>query len=151
MRKLFYSLLTATVFTATAPFAQAAFVFTLSQVGSNVVGTGSGSLNLTALTLGQTNTYGGNTEIVPSQALLFAGSGNAIDFYTGRFSGPTNFGTGGQYVTRGTGDLVSDPNSGELFVPVGYTSGSQLADTLTFNNATASTLGVTPGTYVFSW
>ena len=38
-----------------------------------------------------------------------------------------------------------------LFVPSGYLSGNPLSGTSTYNNATFASLGVTPGTYVWSW
>ena len=40
---------------------------------------------------------------------------------------------------------------GILVVPVGYVSGNPLLNTMTFNNATLASLGVTPGTYVWTW
>ena len=36
-----------------------------------------------------------------------------------------------------------------LFVPLGYVSGSPLSDSMTFNNATFASLGVTRGHYVW--
>ena len=36
-------------------------------------------------------------------------------------------------------------------MPTGYVSGTALSDSMTFNNATFASLGVTPGTYVWSW
>jgi len=34
---------------------------------------------------------------------------------------------------------------------LGYVSGNPLSDTSTYNNATFASLGVTPGTYVWTW
>lgn len=76
------------------------------------------------------------------------------DGYYG-FTGPTSFGTGGLIsLSSGSGDLVSMDAGGvpeTLFVPHGYVSGSTLSSSATSDNATFSSLGVTPGTYTWSW
>ena len=76
-----------------APPAQAAYVVTLNQVGSNVIATGSGSLDLTGL-----NFAGGNTAPAQIEAhfgLIFTGSSSPepVDLYTG-ITGPASFGSG---------------------------------------------------------
>ena len=38
-----------------------------------------------------------------------------------------------------------------LWVPQGYVSGGALSDSMTYNNATFASLGLTLGTYVWSW
>jgi hypothetical protein len=38
-----------------------------------------------------------------------------------------------------------------LLVPHGYTSGSPLSGSATFNDATPASLGLTPGTYTYTW
>ena len=60
------------------------------------------------------------------------------------------------FANSGSGDFVgikcltAGPN-GLLIVPQGYVSGAALSDSMTFNNATFASLGVTPGTYVWTW
>ena len=133
--------------------AHAAFILTLSQVGNNVVVNGGGTLNTTALTLGNTNTALASPGIVPSAANIIAGApGATFATYSG-ITGPANFGTGtGAGADTGTGSLVSVVGSvGYIRVPTGYVSGATLSDTATFNNATLATLGFTPGTYTYTW
>jgi len=76
----------------------------------------------------------------------------SIDGYTG-FTGPTSFGSGDVFfASSGSGDLVGIFGSaGEIIVPLGYVSGAALSDSMTFDNATFASLGLTPGTYVWSW
>jgi hypothetical protein len=130
-----------------------AFTVTLEQVGANVEGTGSGAFNLTGLTFLANGIYVG-IGFTPSIGLLHIGApqtGNA-DFYTG-ITGPTSFGTGGAFTTNiSSGNFAGiDGPLGRLFVPTGYVSGNALSDSMTFNNATFASLGLTPGTYVWSW
>lgn len=85
-------------------------------------------------------------------------TGTVIDGYYG-LTGPTTFGSGGAIVaTTGTGDTVdflgSDyPGIGFAFlwVPTGYTSGTALSSSAVWDSATFASLGVTPGTYVWTW
>jgi len=77
-----------------------------------------------------------------------------VDQYTG-FMGPPSFGSGGPFAPNtGSGDFVGI-SGGIMFpfllVPQGYASGAALSDSMTFNNATFASLGVTPGTYVWTW
>jgi hypothetical protein len=52
----------------------------------------------------------------------------------------------------GSGDLVGiNGFLGFLFVPEAYVSNAALSDSMTFNNATCASLGVTPDTYVWTW
>ncbi len=69
----------------------------------------------------------------------------------GTFSGPTNFGPGGYYVPNsGAGDLVGVIGRG-FEVPQGYVSGTMLSDSELYFGVTLSYLGMTPGTYVYTW
>jgi hypothetical protein len=118
-------------------------------MGANVVATGSGAINLTGLTF--SNTSGGGAGIVANLGDVIMTSGSS-DLYRG-FTGPTNFGSGGPFGTNTfSGDSVGiSPDLGLLGVPPGYVSGAALSDSMTFNNATFASLGLTPGTYVWTW
>lgn len=133
--------------------AQADYIVTLQQVGSNVVATGSGAFNLTGLTFDFSFAASG-IGISASTGSIGLGPFGTVnaDFYSG-FTGPTSFGSGG-FVNpnAGSGDYVFMKGSvPQLVVPQGYVSGTVLSDSIIFNSATLSSLGVTPGTYVWSW
>ena len=137
--------------------AQAAYIMDLTQEGSNVVGTGRGSIDLTDLTLISSGGVGNLAVINPvfGGIQFTAAAGAPIDFYTG-FSGPTSFGTGGLTpASSGSGDFVgiigsSEPKT-ELILPAGYVSGNTLSDGATWESASLDSLGATPGTYVWTW
>ena len=131
-----------------------AYTVTLQQVGSNVVANGSGAINLTGLSF---------PIPTPMLAVVNAGDGviitgphgsGLVDLYTG-FMGPSSFGSGGPFAPdTGSGDFVGISGGTILtflLVPQGYMSGAALSDSMTFNNATFASLGVTPGTYVWTW
>jgi hypothetical protein len=129
------------------------FTMTLQQVGSNVVANGSGAINLTGMTKAST-LFGGPSGIEADIGFILTGlpSGGTFDGYFG-FTGPLSFGSGG-FLARntGSGDFVGiNALIGFLFVPEGYVSGAALSDSMTFNNATFASLGVTPGTYAWTW
>jgi hypothetical protein len=142
-----------------APPARAAYVVTLTQEGSNVVATGSGTIDLTGLSLFESS-FLSETGILPSEAVMVTGpaSGAVEDLYIG-FTGPTSFGSGRltSPPNSGSGDIVGIAGNATLDgvavlgVPAGYVSGSSLSDSMTFDNATFASLGVTRGTYTWTW
>ena len=129
-----------------------AYTVTLQEMGLNVVATGSGAINLTGL-FGPGLTAN-SPEIIASQALFITGPSGVVpnDLYAG-FTGPTSFGSGSQiFGNFGSGDSVGIAGFyNSLVVPQGYLSGSPLSSTATWSNATFASLGVMPGTYVWSW
>jgi hypothetical protein len=136
--------------------AHAAYVVDLTQevIGGvdDVVATGSGSIDLTDL-----NSVGpsfNNGVIIPNSGIIITGPPPAVSqpVYSG-VTGPTSFGSGGQTIaSSGSGDKVGVGGSVDvLSVPSGYVSGDHLSDTMTFDNATFASLGVTPGTYKWTW
>jgi hypothetical protein len=129
-----------------------AYTVRLKEVGANVVANGSGAINLAGLTFtGLTSSSAGMN---PSIADLAVATG-LQDQYQG-FSGPLSFGPGGiTFANSNSGDAVTliggMTSFSGLFVPQGYVSGGALSSSSTYNNATFDSLGVTPGTYVWSW
>ena len=145
-------------FAATAPLANAAYIASIQQVGSNVVVTGSGSINLTALIPGGPGSLRGACEGNDATLEIGPSVNTSASGYLG-FTGPATFGTGGDFVaTSGSGDMMGISNFSipglipvELFVPAGYVTGSSLSDTSTFSGQTLSSLGLTLGTYTYNW
>jgi len=134
-----------------------AFTVTLEQVGANVVATGSGAFNLMGLTFASGG-FSASGGIGPSIANLVVADGTGLSRYTG-FSGPSSFGPGITIVSDSSdsGDSVGIIGAGGffpgpgIFLPAGYVSGTALSDSSTYNSATFASLGVTPGTYTWTW
>ncbi len=130
--------------------AQAAYVLNISQSGADVVANGSGSLNVNALSAG-----GAEISIGPflwaGAATAYVGTGLTNEFLGA--VGPANFG-GGFFAPGGAGFGVPVGIGGgnAILVPIGTDNGAQLgASGGTWANATLASLGLTPGTYVWSW
>jgi hypothetical protein len=134
-----------------APPAQAAFVVTLAQDGTNVVATGSGTIDLAGLSFSTSGA--GIAAIVPLDGLINVGPASLepASYFDG-VSGPFGFGSGPAltYASTGGGDAVG-LFADSLYVPEGYVSGSALADSSTYDNQTLSSLGLTPGVYVYTF
>ena len=136
--------------------AQAGYVVDLTQQGSDVVASGSGEIDLTGLIdQGSAEDRGA---LVPKTATIITGPYSPDEYYTG-LTGPTNFGSGyGGVASSNAGDIVGigfgylgTVYYDLLSVPKGYVSGNSLSDTATYGGQTFSSLGVTPGTYEWTW
>ncbi len=150
-----------------APQAHAGFVVTFQQVGSNVVATGTGTLNTTALTNDGSTPNPvqgpGFGAVTPNQGAELLGSSGLFTQFGGA-TGPSNLGCavsfgisspnfgcgGGADISSATGDEVGVAGP-YILVPVGYTSGAALSDSGTWNITPGISLGITPGTYVWTW
>jgi hypothetical protein len=138
---------------ATGLPARAAFVVTMQQEGSDVIATGSGTINTGAMTfegLGE----GGNDYVVPEgDDMLIGQPGEFTGQYNTAIDGPTNFGDGSVTDSpTGAGDeLIFTGTNGSIYLPLGYISGASLSDTATFSDSTFASLGITPGTYTWTW
>ena len=133
--------------------ARANLILDIQESGGNVVGTGTGTANLAALTshfssegLGLVDPSGETVVLGPTSLT----SGTA---YSG-ITGPASFGTGGLTLANsGSGGVFGVFLTGnlELELPAGYASGDSINSTSTWDSTTFSGLGLTPGTYVYTW
>lgn len=129
--------------------AHAAYTINVAQQGSNVVATGSGSIDTTALT--GPGGAGWSGELGGSEGFAFVGDDAAQVWYG--FSGPLSFGSGdGVFADSNTGDLTGIfAMADALYVPVDYVSGDALAGSAVWEDTTIGALGLTPGTYTWTW
>jgi hypothetical protein len=149
-------LLCATVTANASPY-----VVTLEQVGSNVVATGGGDIDLDGLV---TSGGGGSgsSYMDPSGGYIDTGGGPIWQYQTNNssFTGPTSFGSGGfSQANTQTGPTagIYDPGtfadgfSLYVTVPYEYVSDTLISDLATYNSQTLASLGITPGTYTWTW
>jgi hypothetical protein len=165
MTKLFLASLTAVVIGGLyVPHAQAnPFTVTFRQDGSNVIASGSGSLDTSGLQL--IGTGGLDATINPEFSEIILGA-SAAEAYSVTFLPDQGLGfgpgensnassTSGDYVglfiqTNDQGQFT-DPLFGQLYVPQDYVSNSFLSDGATWDNSTFASLGLKPGTYRLEW
>ena len=133
------------LFAGICPSAQAVYFVTLEQIGPNIVATGHGSLDLTAL-VNPTTTSPIAAEIFPNacqpvcSGIVVVGPsipGEPATSYFG-LAGGSALGTGlsASFADSGTGPIVGfNAATGVLLVPVGYVSGTPLGtSTAIWNN-----------------
>ena len=132
-------------------------VIDITQVGANVMMTGSGVIDLDGLQLNSSGPFPANGVIWPDAAEILVGSSanDGVDIYTSA-SGPTTMGSGAESVgSSGLGGLfgVGTALLGTpvIYVPKGYMTDTPLSGTSMFDNTTLAALGLTPGTYVYTW
>jgi hypothetical protein len=143
--------------------ARAGIIITAIQQGPNVVVfSGSGTADITDLTM--TTDVGmvpGQINPIAHTVLEGPTAFESVEF-SQSISGPLSFGMGGGLQEgpqpfSGSGELfgIGDGSGGpggiaELVVPNGYVSGTMLSGAVSYSG-TFSSLGITPGTYVWSW
>ena len=129
--------------------AKAALIFTFQEQGSDVVATGSGSVDLAGLSRSGEDILSASG--VSAQNGV-AGVAGTVAVYTG-IAGPDSFGPGGPVVaSSGGGDAVAiNGSDGFLGVPLGYVSGAALSSSMEFVGQTFASIGLTPGKYVWNW
>jgi hypothetical protein len=141
----------------TAVTAQAAYIVNATETGGDVVFAGSGSLNTSTWNL-STGIHAQASGVGPDAVISVGPTDFSLDRYNTptNFAGPTSFGSGTAITTStaGTGDYTAlwfndDPQN--LYLPSGYVTGAALAGTATYVSATFAGLGLTSGTYEWTW
>lgn len=129
--------------------ANAAVVINLFDNGTDTTVSASGSFDVTDLTR---TTTGGGGGIDPFSGFLEI-TNNSYEIFQG-VSGPGSFGTGrfsGLPVSSGDRVGIRWGAGQAITAPAGYVSGTPLSSSGTFTGASFDSLGVTPGTYVWTW
>jgi hypothetical protein len=134
-----------------SPRAKCAAVLTVLESGGDVVVLGSGTLDLNGLALlgSDANSISGTLN-GGSAALVIGEGGYAI---YGGSAGPSSFGQSGLFMANdSTGDLFGIGAQGmAIIVPFAYSSGFPMSATSTWKDSSISSLGLTPGTYTYTW
>jgi hypothetical protein len=137
--------------------AQAAYILTINPSMTGVTATGAGSINFGAL-----DVFGdelGSSLLEASGGAIIVGPTTDTDdtFYMG-IAGPADFGPGEEFLAdMGGGAIVGlgtfdQTSGGVVAVPLGYVSGASLGtSTATWSGASLASLGLTPGSYVWTW
>lgn len=145
--------------------ASAGVIITMEESGSDVTATLSGSIGTwTGATLAATNqTVGASNRLQPNGGLVFfattdpnLGSPVSPVSYYQVSTYPTNFGTGTSGVTAATSTastllFVWGRSTQNVFIAGGYVPTTPITGVLTWQNQTFQSLGVTEGSYVWSW
>ena len=137
-----------------ASSALGAVTVTAIETGGDVVFTGSGTLNIDTGTLFGGVIGGGGGVSVDSGFQVGPPPNQLLDAYTfDNFSGPSFIGPGTEstIATSGLGDLFGVEFGGLLLVPDGYTSEDPLLGSSTYAGETFASLGLVPGTYMWTW
>jgi len=132
------------------------FNVTVSQVGPDVVWSGSGSFNLSALSLNSSGTLQSGFSALPAiwaigpSASIQRYGGASLTGYSTTFGNnlvvPTPISSGSTF-----GVVSGGVSSRQIVVPSGYVSNTVISGTATYGGTTIESMGLTPGTYTWSW
>ena len=133
--------------------ARAGVVVTALETGGDVVLTSSGSLDLTELH--SPSDTGFASQMAPESGVFITGSVLGVDEYQGIDSFPASFGTGSHlFASSSSGDTVGVwvvSGMRRIYVSDGYVSGSAISGSSTYAGKTFASLGLTPGSYEWTW
>lgn len=132
-------------------------IISVLEVGADVVVSGSGSVNLTSLTLTSSAApLGALANLMNPYDGIVISSGSTSDnsdTYSG-FTPTTGFGTN---VNSGAASSIGDlfgisTQTNDIYLPAGYSSGSPLNGSMTFTSETYTSLGLVNGSsYQYNW
>lgn len=130
-------------------------IINMVEQGGNVVATGGGAVDLTGLTF-ISNSTTNYSVISPQSAVFLVNPANALDDqYQPTFSGPAGFGSGNAFelATSSSGDVFGFSLflGSNIAVATGYVTGTNLSFNATWSGATFASLGITPGTYTWTY
>lgn len=153
VNRTFVVLLAVVAFAVVRP-AQAAFIYTFTEVGSDVHLSGTGTIDYTDLILFSSG-YSHGVYTNPTHGIVASGQdGVIINQYSG-ISGPTNFGAGSANImaTHTTGKFLY---VGSIIhsIAVADTYWSQdppITNSSIYEGQSFASMGLTPGTYVYTW
>ncbi len=129
--------------------AHAVMIVTINQVGTDVVMSATGTVNLADLTF-----FSNQSSLGPGMnsrdGVFRVGASGPADMYTGVIAPFFGSSVGFTAASSGTGDLFGFV-AGPFVVPDNYVSGAALSGTATFANTTFAMLGIAAGTFTSSW
>jgi hypothetical protein len=133
--------------------ARAVITLTLEEDGlGDVTFMGSGTFNPTGL-VQQPSDAGAGSVIRPAQSefQIYPVPSQLLNIYTG-VTAPANFGNGGQTAATGAASgFVISYIDGALGIDERYVDGDAFSTSVLFPDTDLESLGVTPGTYTWSW
>lgn len=141
--------------TLAASNARGDFVVTMTESGGDVVVSGSGIVDLVSLLF--LSVPSAQARVEPDRLFIVGPTvSTPADFYAGTVTGPSNFGFGttSTFASTGSGDLlglvISPATPGQIIVPNNYISGAAISGSSTYAGQSLNSLGITPGTYVWT-
>lgn len=136
-------------FLLTAGTARASFIETIVQNGPNVVVTGSGSIKAYPGSVESVHSFHSYVDSVVGD--IMTGAPGTFDNYGG-LTGPGTFGLGTfTAADNASGDLIGVEIGGVLHLAHDYVLGTVLSNMAIYDNQDFSTLGLTPGSYTWTW
>lgn len=143
-------LLTVMLTVGTAPIAQAAVIITLGASGGDVVANASGSLDLSGLRFVEAASY--PLAVYPAVGAITLGPyWDSVENYDGLTAWPTSFGPGGNTTPDSSSGFFFAVGENTFAIERFYANFSPISGSSTWRNTSLEQLGVTPGSYTWTW